>query len=57
MGGFFRDIVDNWHVYATMPVIAALIGYITRSSAPSTPRPASPSRSWSPPSAPAATRR
>jgi uncharacterized membrane protein YheB (UPF0754 family) len=25
--------VDNWHVYATMPMIAALIGYITKRAA------------------------
>ncbi|RZS41157.1 hypothetical protein EV193_103477 [Herbihabitans rhizosphaerae] len=33
----FQSIVDdvaaNWHVYATMPVIAALIGYITKRAA------------------------
>lgn len=33
MSGVFRDIADNWHVYATMPVIAALIGYITKRAA------------------------
>ncbi len=33
MGTVFRDIADNWHVYATMPVIAALIGYITKRAA------------------------
>jgi uncharacterized membrane protein YheB (UPF0754 family) len=24
------DIGANWHVYATMPLIAALIGYLTK---------------------------
>lgn len=32
--GFFadlyRDIGDHWHIYATMPLIAALIGYVTK---------------------------
>lgn len=33
MSGVLKDIADNWHVYATMPVIAALIGYITKRAA------------------------
>lgn len=33
MATVLRDIADNWHVYATMPVIAALIGYITKRAA------------------------
>jgi uncharacterized membrane protein YheB (UPF0754 family) len=31
--GLFHDIAENWHVYATMPVVAALIGYITKRAA------------------------
>jgi uncharacterized membrane protein YheB (UPF0754 family) len=33
MAGVVRDIAENWHVYATMPVIAALIGYVTKRAA------------------------
>ncbi|WP_158882361.1 DUF445 family protein [Amycolatopsis anabasis] len=30
MGAILADIAEHWHVYATMPFIAALIGYITK---------------------------
>ncbi|GAB2743671.1 uncharacterized membrane protein YheB (UPF0754 family) [Amycolatopsis magusensis] len=30
MGAILDDIVAHWHVYATMPIIAALIGYVTK---------------------------
>jgi hypothetical protein len=33
VAGVLRDIAENWHVYATMPVIAALIGYVTKRAA------------------------
>jgi uncharacterized membrane protein YheB (UPF0754 family) len=33
VGGVASDIAENWHVYATMPVVAALIGYITKRAA------------------------
>lgn len=33
MTGVAGDIADNWYVYATMPVVAALIGYLTKRAA------------------------
>lgn len=30
---FLDDVGENWHIYATMPVIAAIIGYITKRAA------------------------
>jgi uncharacterized membrane protein YheB (UPF0754 family) len=33
MPGVLHDVASNWHVYATMPVIAALIGYLTKRAA------------------------
>lgn len=33
MPAVLRDVSEHWHVYATMPIIAALIGYITKCAA------------------------